>query len=725
MEAYLASSSAEPGESADKAALDESIVLEKSTVLEESTVLELTEGRLDRELSSALVEGEVQELLGQHPRIDHGRLPLRLDEFLHRLSQFRHHRVPGFRRFQELRHELLEEQRYRLRLEEFKPRVMSTFVRNRLIDEVYLPLIGDNLAKQVGALGEGKRTDQMGLLLLVSPPGYGKTTLMEYVASRLGFVFMKINGPALGHSIRSLDPGEAPNATARREVEKINLAFEMGNNVLLYLDDIQHTHPELLQKFISLCDAQRKVEGVWAGDSKTYDFRGKRFAVCMAGNPYTESGETFRIPDMLANRADVYNLGEILEGKDSLFALSYIENALTSIGVLAPLAARAPGDVHLLVRMAAGEELQADQLQHPYSGAELEEILSVLRKLLAVQQVLLAVNQQYIRSAAQEAAYRTEPPFQLQGSYRNMNRLAEKIVPVMNEEELQALLDDHYQGEAQTLTGGAEHNLLKLAQLRGRMTEEQSRRWEEIKHGFTRVQAMGGAEDDPTARVVGQLGLVADRLGEIGRGLGEGNDWASALEPHFDKLHQGFNLLSREGENRDEESPKLADTVEEHLGKVSKGLDRLGRAVAGAAAEMKARPEPSAASSSNGADIAPYMERLTETMAALAEAPRGSQVVQTLGSGVHELMTKMVATIEDALLPSVRALSRRAGGESSKAEAKASKEDRKLAGQLDKTLKHLDQLKDLLAALRKIETRNVASAVPAESVASAAQPDEA
>ena len=77
----------------------------------------------------------------------------------------------------------------------------------------------------------------------------------------------------------SLDPAEAPNATARQEVEKINLAFEMGNNVMLYLDDIQHTSPELLQKFISLCDGQRRIEGVWKGRTRTYDLRGKRFAV--------------------------------------------------------------------------------------------------------------------------------------------------------------------------------------------------------------------------------------------------------------------------------------------------------------------------------------------------------------------------------------------------------------------------------------------------------------
>ncbi|WP_157618778.1 AAA family ATPase, partial [Vibrio sp. HI00D65] len=88
--------------------------------------------------------------------------------------------------------------------------------------------------------------------------------------------------------------------------------FEMGNNVLLYLDDIQHTHPEFLQKFISLCDGTRRIEGTWKGKTKTYDMRGKKFAVVMAGNPYTESGEAFRVPDMLANRADIYNLGDML-----------------------------------------------------------------------------------------------------------------------------------------------------------------------------------------------------------------------------------------------------------------------------------------------------------------------------------------------------------------------------------------------------------------------------
>ncbi|NUP64166.1 MAG: AAA domain-containing protein [Nonomuraea sp.] len=475
---------------------------------------------LPRHDSSATTAETVDGLLGTHPRVKDRKLEVRLDELLTRARVFRRERVPAYRAYQRRRNELVERERHRLRLDEYRPKVMSAFVRNRLLDEVYLPLIGDNLAKQLGAAGAGKRTDQMGLLLLISPPGYGKTTLMEYVASRLGLVFVKVNGPALGHEVTSLDPADAPDATARQEVEKISFALETGNNTLLYLDDIQHTSPELLQKFISLCDAQRRIEGVWNGRTRTYDLRGKRFAVCMAGNPYTESGQRFRIPDMLANRADVWNLGDVLSGRGDLFALSYVDNALTSNPVLAPLSGRDRADVELLVRLAKGDPaVRADQLRHPYTKAELDQVLSVLAKLVRVQEVVLANNEAYIASASRSDASRSEPPYRLQGSYRNMNKLAERIVPAMNDDELEALIDDHYLGEAQTLTQDAEANLLKLAELRGRLTPAQAARWAEIKAAYLRARALGGAGDDPMTRAVGALGLLADRVGEVGSAI--------------------------------------------------------------------------------------------------------------------------------------------------------------------------------------------------------------
>ncbi|MFD8657991.1 DNA repair ATPase [Streptomyces globisporus] len=485
--------------------------------LAEAVAVELCP-QLERYACDAPLTARLEGLLGDHPRIaGGGALTVRLDELLSRTAGFRTATVPGFRAYQRLRTSLVTGERGRLRLDDHRPRVMSAFVRNRLLDEVYLPLIGDSLAKQLGTADADRRTDSQGLLLLVSPPGYGKTTLMEYVADRLGMVLVKISGPNLGHDVTSLDPDQAPSATARQEIEKINFALEAGNNTLLYLDDIQHTSPELLQKFIPLCDATRRIEGVRDGEPRSYDLRGKRFAVCMAGNPYTESGEQFRIPDMLANRADVWNLGEVLSGREDVFALSFVENALTANPVLAPLAGRSRDDLALLVRLAGGSDpaARAEHLEHPYSAADLDRILAVLRHLLTARDTVLAVNAAYIASAAQTDTTRTEPPFRLQGSYRNMNKIAERIVPVMNDGELSAVIDDHYAGEAQTLTTGAEANLLKLAALRGTLTAEQAERWAAITASYVRTQALGGPEGDPMTRAVAALGLLADRIAAV------------------------------------------------------------------------------------------------------------------------------------------------------------------------------------------------------------------
>jgi hypothetical protein len=177
------------------------------------------------------------------------------------------------------------------------------------------------------------------------------------------------------------------------------------------------------------------------------------------------------------------------------------------------------------MRLAQGDSgVRADQLSHPYSSVELEQVLTVLRKLLRIQRVVLANNRAYIASAAQADSSRTEPPFQLQGSYRNMNKLAARVVPVMNDAELEILIDDHYLGEAQTLTSGAEANLLKLAELRGTMTPEQVRRWAEVKTAYLRSQSLGGAEDDPMARAVGAVGLLADRVGAVEEAIGRAAD---------------------------------------------------------------------------------------------------------------------------------------------------------------------------------------------------------
>ena len=657
----------------------------------------VTDGRLERDRTGAATSIVVDGLYGQHPRIVERKLDVRLDELLPRVETFLDVRVPRYRRFQQRRAEVIEAARKRLRIDEYKPRVLSSFVRNKLIQDVYLPIVGDNLAKQMGAAGDKKRSDLMGLLLLVSPPGYGKTTLVEYIASRLGLVFVKANGPALGHDVTSLDPSEAPNATARQEVEKINFALELGQNVMLLIDDIQHCSPELLQKFISLCDGTRRIEGVWKGKTRTYDLRGKKFCVVMAGNPYTESGEKFKVPDMLANRADTYNLGDILGGKQEQFSLSFVENALTSNQVLQPLAGREMGDVYKLVRMAQGEDVPTTDLKHGYSGAELDEVLRVLKKVLRARDTLLKVNAEYIASASQDDRYRTEPPFKLQGSYRNMAKVTEKIVGVMNDDELERVLDDHYRSESQTLTTGAEQNLLKLAELRNRMTAEQKARWDEIKKGFGRAKLLGGREDDPVARVTATLSGVAERVEGIGEALRAQTGTApvvsalAALREAVTSTNHGAAVAGELAALRAavtaaaaRPAPDPGPVVEHAAAAIAKELAALKKAVADAAKATGARDANTAA---------PFLQRVDQAIEALGKAHVDVHVQAPPPQGVNDLLRLQTILIEASLLPLVKGM----------------------ASSIEHERGNAARLEEALEALRALEQRGVTTATATAS----------
>ncbi|MBX0332384.1 AAA family ATPase [Pontibacter sp. HSC-14F20] len=498
---------------------------DKAEFVAEVAILLLTDSYNPLQVVHTVLKENLHGMQGAHQQVQGQSYQLNYHQFLHRLREYTSGTATAFMQFTELKKNMTQQAEQALRLNEFKPRVLASFVRNKLIDQVYLPLIGANLAKQIGSAGETKRTDLMGMLLLLSPPGYGKTTIMEYIANRLGIIFMKINGPAIGHQVTALDPKEAPNAAAREELEKLNLSFEMGDNVMIYLDDIQHCNPEFLQKFISLCDAQRKVEGVYKGRSKTYDFRGKKVCVVMAGNPYTETGEKFRIPDMLANRADIYNLGDIIGDTEDVFKLSYIENSLTSNTVLAKLAAKSQKDIYALIQLAKTGDSEGLEFEGNHSAAEINEYVLVLKKLLKIQDVILKVNLEYIRSAAQAEEYRTEPAFKLQGSYRNMNKLAEKVMPIMNDQELQTLILSHYEAESQTLTSGAEANMLKFKQLIGIMTEVEAQRWENIKTTFVRNNKLKGFGGN------NQVGQVLSEMENISGGLAGIKDVLSQFKP--------------------------------------------------------------------------------------------------------------------------------------------------------------------------------------------------
>lgn len=456
---------------------------------------------------------EIQDLRGSHPVIINNLYHVDYHKLMYKLNDFNDISVPAFNAFTQLKDQLISEYKKSLKVNELKPRVLTSFVRNKLINSVYLPLIGANLAKQLGVAGENKRTARMGMLLLLSPPGYGKTTLMEYLASVMGLNFVKINGPTIGHSITSIDPSEAKTSGAREELKKINLSFEMADNVMLYLDDIQHCSSEFLQKFISLADGQRKMDGIFEGESKTYDLRGKRFCVIMAGNPYTESGEKFQIPDMLANRADVYNLGDVIGDSESLFRLSLLENAIVENPYLQKVTSKSFADFYNLVEFVETKSEMMPDLEGNHTQQDIDDFIAVIKNSLYIRNIVMKVNQNYIASAAMQDAYRTEPAFKLQGSYRDMNKMLSQLVPLMNEKEVRSLVLTHYENESQTLTADSEANLLKLKEIAEALTKEDATRWEQIKTVFNKNNKLAGIDQNNQAgMVIAQLAEFNDHL---------------------------------------------------------------------------------------------------------------------------------------------------------------------------------------------------------------------
>jgi hypothetical protein len=401
----------------------------------------------------------VDGLLSLHPTIQQGALVIDVDEAHGAYVTYRRDQLPRFTAAATTRRSYLDAQRRELALDELRPGQIPNFVRNTLISDVYLPLLGDNFAKQLGMTGAAQ-----GLLMLISPPGYGKTTLVEYVSNLLGFALVKVNGPALGPEVTSLDPAAAPDAAASAELVKLNRAFAMGTNVMLYIDDIQHTSAELLSRFIPLCDATRRIDGVHDGEAATFKLAGKRFVTVMAGNPYTTSGESFQLPDMLTNRADVYNLGDVISGHGDAFASSYLEVAAGSNPTLEPVVA-VPGDLDVFVESLRTGVLAEADLSRAFTGTEAGAVQATLGHLSRVRDQLLSVNASYIASASVDDTMRGEPPFLLQGSYRNMAKVAQRVVPRMDDREVDALVLDHYRSEAQTLAGRAAWNIARLEAL--------------------------------------------------------------------------------------------------------------------------------------------------------------------------------------------------------------------------------------------------------------------
>jgi hypothetical protein len=285
--------------------------------------------------------------------------------------------------------------------------------------------------------------------------------------------------------------------------------------------------------------------------------------------------------------------------------------------------------------MAQGEDVPTTDLSHGYSGVEVSEIVAVLQRLFKVQDTLLKVNAQYIASASMDDAYRTEPRFQLQGSYRNMSKLAEKVVSAMNDKELNLLVEDHYVGEAQTLTTGAEHNLLKLGEMRGTHDAEQAARWAQIKKDFKRVKMMGGSEDDPIARVTGQMTGLTEQLEGIHGAMKNNTALSERLAGIESAVHAAAKLMQEEATRR-------------------QAIDADRDADRDAAKDKQEELQRDTL-------LVKYMQHIEDALHALSAPKLEIKIDNKAPAGIEELLAQQIAIIERTLVPLVRTTNQNLG----------------------------------------------------------------
>ncbi|MEO1087588.1 MAG: hypothetical protein AAFY88_25410, partial [Acidobacteriota bacterium] len=140
---------------------------------------------------------------------------------------------------------------------------------------------------------------------------------------------------------------------------------------------------------------------------------------------------------------------------------------------------------------------------------------------------------------------------------------------------------------------------------------------------------------------------------------------------------------------------RLEQTAEALLQLVSSGV-----ASTPTAAPIPPTPAVPAASAPPGnaapaADLTPYLDRLDSTLRGLVDS-RPATVVQTLTPGVIDIFDRLAESVDDDLLPAVKILD--------KVRKHTAAEDRGLERHLERTLHHLDSLRELVMSLRKLDT---------------------
>jgi len=156
------------------------------------------------------------------------------------------------------------------------------------------------------------------------------------------------------------------------------------------------------------------------------------------------------------------------------------------------------------------------------------------------------------------------------------------------------------------------------------------------------------------------------------------------LEPYLDRLQQTIDALARPVEPSPVAPVASAGPGVEALGP---GLDQLTRSLASIGASIEAAAANRPAPSAGGSQV---------------------QVVQTLRPGVYQLMDELAGNVESNLMELLRDISRWI----KRTEVDP---DARLKSLFDETLSGLDRFKDLVEALRRIDTQGLVPEVDADA----------
>jgi hypothetical protein len=210
-------------------------------------------------------------------------------------------------------------------------------------------------------------------------------------------------------------------------------------------------------------------------------------------------------------------------------------------------------------------------------------------------------------------------------------------------------IDDHYQGEAQTLTTAAEQNLLKLGELRGRLDGAPAARWAEIKGEYVRQRRMGGDDDDPVTRLVGTVSGMSAELGGIRGALasaGSGRELVGTIDRVGAELGALRGALGAVGAG-----PALVETmtaIGKQLGAIrmalgaSSGTAELGRTLAAVGDELGSIRTVLSAGAGDGRPAA-VLATVASELGAIRGALGGLGGGGELGEELRQLRTTIVA----------------------------------------------------------------------------------